>query len=130
MSHPFRASIGECLFAALIVGTVRDAYVRSLMRAREQNKGLRIRLIIEAPEIAVLPWECLYDPQEGDHVCLLRETPLTRFTALTRDIDVLTIKPPLRILGMVAAPTDLVALDVVERKAADGAGSGAPAGAG
>ncbi|MEZ4656525.1 MAG: CHAT domain-containing protein [Caldilineaceae bacterium] len=109
---PAARAIGQRLFDALIVGGVRDAYSSSLLRARERGMGLRLRLRIEAPEVAVLPWEFLFDAQEGDHVCLLRETPLTRYVALARDRDVLTVKPPLRILGMVADPTDLPRLDV------------------
>jgi len=109
-------AIGQRLFAALITGPVRDAYASSLVKAREQALGLRLRLRIEAPEVAVLPWEFLYDPQEGDHVSLLRETPLTRYTALPRDLNVLPVKPPLRILGMVAAPSDLATLDVAQEQ--------------
>mgnify|MGYP000173499894 CR=1 FL=1 len=109
-------TIGERLFDSLIVGTVRDAYTSSLVRAREQDAGLRLRLTIDAPEVAALPWEFLYDAQEGDHVSLLREIPLTRYTALNRDRSVLDVTPPLRILGMVASPTDLQTLDVDEEK--------------
>ena len=108
--------IGQRLFAALISGGVRDAYASSLVKARERAAGLRLRLRIEAPEVAVLPWEFLYDPQEGDHLSLLRETPLTRYTALPRERDLLSVKPPLRILGMVAAPSDLVPLDVTQEQ--------------
>ncbi|MCB0084971.1 MAG: CHAT domain-containing protein, partial [Caldilineaceae bacterium] len=114
--HRARA-IGQRLFDALIVGGVRDAYSSSLVRAREQGAGLRLRLRIEAPEVAALPWELLYDAQEGDHVCLLRETPLTRYIALSRDRDVLTVKPPLRILGMVAAPSGLPYLEITAEQA-------------
>ncbi|MCB0060991.1 MAG: CHAT domain-containing protein, partial [Caldilineaceae bacterium] len=112
-------AIGKQLFAALIVGGVRDAYSSSLLRAREQEAGLRLRLRIDeqAPEIATLPWEFLYDLQEGDHVCLLRETPLTRYIPLHRDRDLLSVKPPLRILGMVSSPADLVHLNVAEEQA-------------
>ncbi len=109
--------IGVRLFESIIADSVRDAYVSSLARAREEGKGLRLRLRIDAPEVALLPWECLYDPQAGDHVCLLRETPLTRFTALNRDPDVLNITPPLRILGMVATPSELAPLAVNEERA-------------
>jgi len=109
--------IGQQLFDALITGAVRDAYTNSLAKARGQGVGLRLRLCIDAPEVATLPWELLYDAQEGDHVCLLREMPLTRYTALAREQSVLTVKPPLRILGMVAAPSDLEELDVVQERA-------------
>ncbi len=118
LSEPTMArEIGQRLFAALIAGTVRDAYASSLVRARAQGAGLRLRLSIDAPEVAVLPWEFLYDPQEGDHVSLLRELPLTRYTPLTRDRDSQTIKPPVRILGMVAAPSDLPQLDITQEQA-------------
>lgn len=108
--------IGERLFDALIVGTVRDAYTSSLVRAREGNAGLRLRLTIDAPEVAALPWEFLYDAQEGDHISLLREIPLTRYTALSRERSALDVTPPLRILGMVAAPTNLASLDVTQEQ--------------
>ncbi|MEM7129277.1 MAG: CHAT domain-containing protein [Chloroflexota bacterium] len=108
--------IGQRLFDSLISGAVRDAYSSSLAKAREQGAGLRLRLSIEAPEVAVLPWEFLYDPQEGDHVSLLREMPTTRYMALSREPNTPTVEPPLRILGMVATPSDLVALDVAEEQ--------------
>ncbi|MBV7339935.1 CHAT domain-containing protein [Chloroflexi bacterium TSY] len=107
--------VGQRLFDALISGAVRDAYSSSLAKAREQGLGLRLRLRIETPEAAVLPWEFLYDPQEGDHVALLREIPITRYTALSRDAAP-TAKPPLRILAMVAAPSDLATLNVAEEQ--------------
>ncbi len=67
---------------------------------------------IDAPELAALPWEYLYDEAEGDYICLGTETPLIRYLELPQPPKPLTIQPPLRILGMVASPADLPQLDV------------------
>jgi len=75
---------GRELFEALLPSEVRSCYRSILARAREQGKGLRLRLRIESPELAALPWEFLYDEAEGDHVCLSRETPFIRYLELGR----------------------------------------------
>jgi hypothetical protein len=103
---------GRCLFEALLPSKVCICYRTSLSTARAQGKGLRIRLRVDAPELAILPWEHLYDEAEREYVCLAKETPLIRYLELTRPPQPLTIRPPLRVLGMVASPSDLPALDV------------------
>ena len=75
-----------------------------------------MRLRVEAPELALLPWEYLYDADAGDHVNLLRETPLSRYLEMGRPADALTIQPPIRILGMIASPADLPALDAAQEQ--------------
>src|SRR5215207_1022801 len=52
---------GQSLLQALLVGEVRTRYAMSLREAKRQNKGLRLKLRIELPELARLPWEFLYD---------------------------------------------------------------------
>ncbi len=91
---------------------MRSCYRSSLNVARDQGKGLRIRLRVDAPELAALPWEHLYDEAEREFICLAKETPLIRYLELARPPEPLTIRPPLRILGMVASPTDLHELDL------------------
>ena len=64
-------ALGVALFESLFVGPVKDVYARSQgMLTAEQ--GLRLRLIIPATEtaIAIIPWEFLYDPNQG-HLALL-----------------------------------------------------------
>jgi hypothetical protein len=46
---------GQSLLEALLVGEVRTRYAMSLHEARRQNKGLRLKLRIEPPELARLP---------------------------------------------------------------------------
>jgi hypothetical protein len=103
---------GRGLFEALMSSEVRSCYRNSLGTARAQGKGLRIRLRVDAPELAALPWEYLYDDVEGEYLCLATETPLVRYLELARPPQPLTIQPPLRILGMVASPSDRPELDV------------------
>ena len=81
-----------------------------------QGKGLRIRLRVDAPQLAILPWEYLYDEAQGEYICLAKETPLIRYLELARPPQPLTIQPPLRILGMVASPSDLPELDMEKEK--------------
>ena len=106
---------GQELFKALMVEDIRDRYNFSLNRAKESKMGLRLRLRIEAPELAALPWEFLKDPK-GDYLCLSSQTPVTRYLAVAEPNESLKIEPPLRILGMVASPADLPPLDVENEK--------------
>jgi hypothetical protein len=103
---------GRALFDMMLGGEVRDLYRRSRQKALDDGKGLRIRLRVEAPELASLPWEYMYDETEGDFVCLSAESPVIRYLALDRPPAPLTISPPIRVLGMVASPNDRSALDV------------------
>lgn len=109
-------TIGRALFDALMPVKVLACYRRSCDAARADGKRLRLRLRIEAPELAVLPWEFLFDADEGDYVSLNQDTPLTRYLELDRPQVALTIPPPIRILGMVASPHDLPALDVTQEQ--------------
>ena len=112
---PQEASVedfGRALFQALLADQVRARYIVSRDRAVEQGKGLRLKLRIGPPELAALPWEFLYDPDQAEYLCLSRRTPIVRYLELPRPIEHLTVTPPLRILGMVVSPTDLPTLDV------------------
>jgi formylglycine-generating enzyme required for sulfatase activity len=107
---------GGSLFEALLAGEARSRYDVSQRVAAEQDKGLRLKLRIQPPELAALPWEFLYDPRQADYVCLSRSTPVVRYLELPQPIQPLTVAPPLRILGMIAAPHDLPPLDVMREK--------------
>ena len=108
--------LGRGLFEALLPPEVATCYRSSLGTARAGGKGLRIRLRLDAPELALLPWEFLYDEAEREHTCLDRGTPIVRHMEMARASHPLTIRPPLRILGMIASPVDLPDLDVGREK--------------
>jgi len=69
---------GEYLIVAATAGEVRSRYDVSCERAAQREQGLRLKLRIQAPELAVLPWEFLYDPRQAEYICLSRNTPLVR----------------------------------------------------
>ena len=116
-------AFGNVLFEAAFPEEIRACYNSSLEKARASGKGLRLRLHIEAPDLATLPWEYLYDEERRKFVCLARDTPVVRYLRIQDEDDArrqpIAVDPPLRILGMVAAPTvetGLARLDVEREK--------------
>ncbi len=107
---------GRALFDALLTGEVRTLYNDSLRTATLQGRGLRLKLRVNTPEMAALPWEFLYDPRRAEYICLSQDTPILRYLELPQPIQPLTVTPPLRILGMVASPSDLGSLNVAVEK--------------
>jgi hypothetical protein len=107
---------GSALFDALFTGEVRSRYDVSIERARREDKGLRLKLRIQPPELAVLPWEFLFDPRQADYICLYSLTPVVRYLELPQAIQPLRVTPPLRILGMIASPAGLPPLNVEREK--------------
>ena len=113
---------GVELFDLLFTGEVRNRYDVSRERAHHAGKGLRIRLRSQSAALANLPWEYLHDPRLGQYLCLSQQTPLVRYLELPQPIQPLLVTPPLRILALIAAPSDLPPLDVtVERQRLAGA---------
>jgi hypothetical protein len=115
MDESSKASVkdfGKLLFESLFVEQVHAKFRMSQDRARLENKGLRIRLRIDAPDLTTLPWEFLYDHTTGDYVALSSDTPLVRFMASERPPETLTVQPPISILAMVASPNDRPKLNV------------------
>src|SRR5262249_45318245 len=67
-------------------------------------------------DLAALPWEFLYDPRQGEYICLSLYTPLVRYLELPQSVQPLQIKPPLRILCMIASPSDQDPLDIAREQ--------------
>lgn len=108
--------LGQALFDALLPDDLNNIYDVSLQIAEREGKGLRIKLRIEPPELALLPWEYLYDRRRDEYVCLSRSTPVVRYVEQPQPIPPLAVSPPLRILGVVANPSDLGQLDVAHEQ--------------
>ena len=103
---------GQALFELLFSGEVRARYGASRQIAAQQGACLRIQLRITDPDLIALPWEFLYDSEAQDYLCLLSGAPLVRYIPLPNPYKPLRVEPPLRILAMAPAPTDLEPLDV------------------
>lgn len=103
--------LGQHIFKAVFVGKILSLYDSKLQSARQAGKNLRVKLHVEPPELAVLPWEFLYDVHRNDYL-FLQGISLVRIVDVDAPIPPLTVKRPLRILGMAVAPHDLPPLGI------------------
>ncbi len=100
----FLKDFGGSLCGSLFQGDVRDLYRASLGQMfRDDDRGLRVRLCVEPPEISALPWELLYDRSRDRFLAVCTETPLTRYIDQTEPIRNLKIEPPLKVLAAIPA---------------------------
>jgi len=101
---------GAILFDTLFAGRIFRTYTKSLTLADEHQHKLRLRLVSQLASIMAVPWEYLYDRD------------LERWLALQPEISVVRTLPGdshkpvpvtgnLRVLVMLAAPTDLPQLE-------------------
>jgi len=109
-------TVGDKLFKAVFQGELFACFRRSVEAARQQGKGLRLRLhLTDVPELASLPWEFLYDHGVNRFLALSDDTPVVRYLALPERIHPLEIKiTPLRILVAISGPCDQLQLQVEE----------------
>ena len=103
---------GDQLFRAVFTGPVGECLGRSRMTAESKDAGLRIRLRLPG-SLANIPWEYLYDTQHG-FLGLDPETALVRYLELPSPARPFPISPPLRILAMISAPSDVAGLQSEE----------------
>lgn len=104
---------GSRLYEAVFQGDLHDCFRSSCDAAKRREAGLRVRLWLgEVPELADLPWEYLYQPQQRQFLALSKETPLVRHLELSDVKTPLAVKPPLRALVVVATPEDQDPLNV------------------
>ncbi|MGH4007356.1 MAG: CHAT domain-containing WD40 repeat protein [Pseudonocardiaceae bacterium] len=106
--------LSQRFFEALVCGEVRSLYVASRQRAHEQGSTLRLVLRVHPPELARLPWELLFDPDQQDYLGL--SMPLVRHPEVLAPRPPLKVALPLRILGMVARPDDQHVWEVDEEQ--------------
>ena len=108
-------TFGGGMFAAVFTGDVLASLRASLGEAQRRGAGLRVRLrLADVPELADLPWECLYNPGVNRFLALSPETPLVRYLDLPESTRGLGVSPPLRMIAMISSPSDYPELDVEE----------------
>ena len=104
---------GGKLYGAVFTGEVRDRLLSSLSQTGGRGVGLRLRLRLnDAPALAELPWEFLYDPGLNRFLAQSRRTPLVRYLDLPDPPAPLGVDGPLRLLVMISSPSDYPPLDV------------------
>ena len=107
------SGFGGRLFAAAFNGDVRDCLMRSLSTGGDGVGGLRIRLrLAGVPELAVLPWELLYDATRTRFLALSNSTPLVRYLDVAGGSQRIAVQPPLSVLAMQASPPGYPPIDI------------------
>lgn len=103
-------TLGQALYDALFNREIAVAF--SQAQARVGEKNLRLRLQIEPPELAALPWEAMRNQENW--LGLDGATPLVRVSSQPEQkiSQTLAVTKPLRILFVGASPNKLARLDV------------------
>ncbi len=106
---------GRELYGALFKNDVKSCYDRSSSVAFREGKGLRLKLRLD-PTLTNLPWEFMYSQEMRDYLALCRTAPPVRYTELPQPVVPLEVIPPLRILVVIASPSDYTPLNVEREK--------------
>src|SRR5260370_34746920 len=99
--------LGEALFADEALGR---AYREKIAVVQGSNKRLRIRLRLDPPELQAIHWERLYHPLDGKWlpIGVNALTPISRYVPVHGwKPPQLVIERPLRVLTIIASPSDL-----------------------
>lgn len=105
--------IGAALFEALLQPAIRGQYDKSLGMAYAQNAYLRIKLRIDAPDLAGYPWEYMFDGKRTkEFLALHKRISVTRFLAIREPVPNVSLKPPLKILVIIPSPIDKLYADL------------------
>lgn len=109
--------IGDELYSRLLANiAILGPYTESLGVADALGKNLRVKLRIVDPELALVPWELMYEERFGEYMALSHETPVVRYAEASQPETPLQVTPPLRILGMAVSPVDLAPIDLLAQR--------------
>ena len=104
---------GARLFDALFCDDLLACLHASRQAAFVGQNNLRIQLDLSGlPEAQRLPWEALYDTEQGEHVGLSLHSSLSRYTGLMHQLDPAPVSGPLRALAVISSPAGYPAIDV------------------
>ena len=103
---PSRQAFGQRLFEALFRNRVRDAWMTSRGRVDAgEADGLRLRLWIDDPQLAALPWELMHEDGKG-FLATAANLALSRFLPVPEP-PAFAIQEKMRILVIVESPSNL-----------------------
>lgn len=108
-------ALGGELFRAVFSGNILRAWGDALARADERNPREGVRLVLRVQEsglLASLPWELLFDADHQSLLALSEATPILRLPDVAERARLLPVRPPLRLLGVLAEPLGQPLLDL------------------
>lgn len=103
--------LGSKLYQTLFPPRILALFHATVANAKNHNCGVRLRLVFESPERAALPWEFLYDVDTKTFLGNNIQTALSRYINVPLPPNEIRVSLPLKILLVIASPTDLVKLD-------------------
>jgi hypothetical protein len=99
--------IGSRLFDCVFQPAVFRRYQEALEAALDRSE-LHVKLCVEPPELAYIPWETMFDKRGLFHISCSLRTPFARAASM-QELDLhIYDKLPLRILCMISAPNEFV----------------------
>jgi CHASE2 domain-containing sensor protein len=111
VDQAFLTRLGTRLYAYVLATATGDMDVhfhRCLGAAESRpDEGVRLRLRIEAPATAALPWEYLYSRRRHCFLATSVQTPVVRYLELPLAIRELETTPPLQMLVLIPSGSGL-----------------------
>jgi tetratricopeptide (TPR) repeat protein len=106
-------NFGALLFNEVVSGPMREFYQKCQAQADRERAGMRLRLTLDQ-SVDDLPWEflCLND----DFVALNPRSPVVRYIEGAASCSLVKVEYPLRVLVVIAKPSDEVPLDTDAEK--------------
>lgn len=107
--------LGRQLGDALFDTTLGPFYEQARRDAAADNRGLRLTLsLADVPELLSVPWELLY--RRPSFLASQRRSPVVRYLEVGELPGAQRIEGAVRVLGVVASPTGVPALDVADER--------------
>lgn len=113
-------TIGEALFRSVFTDAIGQLFFESLGRVQGLGQGLRVKIHVDpedSPQLAALPWEFLYNYRRRRFIGLNRLTPIVRYLDVQAPTVTPRITPPLRVLVVIASPSDMPTLNLARERA-------------
>jgi len=101
-------ALGLAFYQALFTGDVNLRWQRALGETLTQDEiGLRLRLRINPPHLAALPWEFLYSPERQLFLAASVETPVSRYINLGEPLRQLACPEKINLLAVIPQNSEL-----------------------
>ncbi|HUB38935.1 MAG TPA: CHAT domain-containing protein [Streptosporangiaceae bacterium] len=110
---PVRA-FGHSLFSFLFHGHIGEHLAASRTQAALSGMPLYLDLAIDAPELAALPWESLYDKERNEFLSLRHYT--ARYIRMLEPVRPIAVGGAVRILAVMASPEGFDRIDFSEER--------------